>query len=133
MPKYLLEVKYTLEGVKGLLAQGGTAREAAAQAAAETLGGNVDSFFYAFGEQDLFGIIDMPDNASMAAYALTVTAGGGGRPDGAAAVTGRNSTRPRATGRVPSARLRSRPASARWPAAGGRTVASGLLQQYVCA
>ena len=77
MPKYLLEVKYTLEGVKGLLAQGGTAREAAAQAAAETLGGNVDSFFYAFGEQDLFGIIDMPDNASMAAYALTVTAGGG--------------------------------------------------------
>jgi hypothetical protein len=34
MPKFLLEVNYTLEGVRGVVAKGGSARQAAAQAAA---------------------------------------------------------------------------------------------------
>ena len=38
------------------------AREAAAQDAAKSVGGNVESLYYAFGEQDLYGIVDMPDN-----------------------------------------------------------------------
>ena len=37
MPKYLLEVNYTLEGVRGLKAEGGSARVAAATALIEGL------------------------------------------------------------------------------------------------
>jgi uncharacterized protein with GYD domain len=60
MPKYLLEVNYTLDGVRGVLSQGGTARQAAAQAAAESVGGTLESFFFAFGGTDVYVIADMP-------------------------------------------------------------------------
>ena len=77
MPKYLLEVKYTLPGIQGLLAEGGTSRLVAATAAADGLGGTVESFYYAFGEYDVYGIVDMPDEESMAAYAMRIIAAGG--------------------------------------------------------
>ncbi len=77
MAKYLLEVNYTLEGLKGVLAKGGSARKAAAAAAAKSAGGKVDSFYFAFGGTDVFVIADLPDNASAAALALTVSAAGG--------------------------------------------------------
>jgi len=77
MPKYLLEVNYTLDGVRGLLAKGGSARKAAAQTAAKSAGGKVESFHFAFGGTDAFVIAALPDNTAAAALALTVTAGGG--------------------------------------------------------
>ncbi|MEO7429027.1 MAG: GYD domain-containing protein [Acidimicrobiales bacterium] len=77
MPKYLLEVNYTLDGVRGVAAKGGSARKAAAQAAAKSVGGKVDSFHFAFGGTDVFVIADMPDNTAAAALAIAVTAGGG--------------------------------------------------------
>lgn len=77
MPKYLLKVNYTLDGVKGVLAKGGSARKAAAEAAAESAGGKVDAFYFAFGATDAYVIAEFPDNASAAALALTVSAGGG--------------------------------------------------------
>lgn len=77
MSKYLLEVNYTLDGVKGLLAQGGSARKAAAQAAAKSAGGKVDTYYFAFGSTDVYVIADLPDHAAAAALALTVSAGGG--------------------------------------------------------
>ncbi len=77
MPKYLLEVNYTLDGVRGVLAKGGSARKAAAQAAAKSVGGKVDTFYFAFGGTDVYTIIDLPDHASAAALALAVTSGGG--------------------------------------------------------
>jgi uncharacterized protein with GYD domain len=77
MPKYLLEVNYTLDGVRGVVAKGGSARKAAAQAAAKSVGGKLDSFYFAFGGTDVFAVADLPDNAAAAALALAVTAGGG--------------------------------------------------------
>lgn len=77
MPKYLLKVHYTLDGVKGVLAKGGSARKAAAQAAAKSAGGKVESFYFAFGSTDVFVVADLPDNSAAAALALTVTSGGG--------------------------------------------------------
>lgn len=77
MPKYLLEVNYTLEGLKGVMAKGGSARKAAAAAAAKSAGGKVDAFYFAFGGTDVFVIADMPDNEAAAALALTVSAAGG--------------------------------------------------------
>ena len=77
MAKYLLEVHYTLDGVRGVVSQGGSARKAAAQAAAKSVKGKVDAFYFAFGGTDVYVIADLPDNTAAAALALAVTAGGG--------------------------------------------------------
>jgi uncharacterized protein with GYD domain len=77
MPKYLLDVSYTLDGVRGVVAKGGSARRAAAEAAAKSAGGSVESFYFAFGGTDVYCIADLPDNEAAAALALTVTAAGG--------------------------------------------------------
>lgn len=77
MPKYLLEVSYTLDGLRGLRSKGGSARVAAATALIESAGGRLESFHFAFGGNDAYVIADMPDNESAAAAALTVSAGGG--------------------------------------------------------
>jgi uncharacterized protein with GYD domain len=77
MAKYLLQVSYTLEGIKGLKAQGGSARVAAATELIEGLGGSVESFYFAFGENDVYVVADFADAASAAAAALAVAAGGG--------------------------------------------------------
>jgi uncharacterized protein with GYD domain len=77
MPKYLLEATYTLDGVRGVVAKGGSARKAAAAAAAKSVGGRLESFYFAFGGTDVFAVADLPDNTAAAALALAVTAGGG--------------------------------------------------------
>ena len=76
MPKYLVEANYVGEGIKGLLKEGGTSRRAVIEKLAQSLGGTVEAFYYAFGETDVFVILNMPDNVSMAAAALTVGASG---------------------------------------------------------
>lgn len=77
MGKYLLKVNYTVEGARGLLKDGGTARRSAAQKAAESLGGRLESMYFAFGDTDAIVIADMPDNASVAAISLALAASGG--------------------------------------------------------
>lgn len=77
MPKYLLRVNYTAEGAKGVIRDGGSKRRAVAQAAAESVGGRIESFYFAFGDTDAFLVADLPDAASAAAIALTVSASGG--------------------------------------------------------
>ena len=76
MPKYLVSANYVGEGIKGLLKEGGSSRQAAVEKLVGSLGGSVESMYYAFGETDLYIIADMPDNASMTALALTVGASG---------------------------------------------------------
>jgi uncharacterized protein with GYD domain len=77
MAKYLLETNYSLEGIKGVKAKGGSARVAAAKELVEGLGGKLECFYFGFGGSDVFAIVDMPDNVSAAAAALIVSAGGG--------------------------------------------------------
>ena len=77
MSKYMLEVSYTLDGVKGLSEESGSTRVAAATALDESLGGKVESFYFAFGDTDAYVIVDMPDDVSVASAALTVNAAGG--------------------------------------------------------
>ena len=76
MPKFLLQVNYTLDGVKGLLSKGGSARRDAARAAAESVGGTLESMYFAFGSTDAIAIAELPDNAAAAALALTVSGSG---------------------------------------------------------
>jgi uncharacterized protein with GYD domain len=77
MPKYLIEGSYTLEGVKGVQSAGGTSRRDAIAKLAESVGGQLESFYFAFGDRDVYTIVDLPDNESAAAIALTATAAGG--------------------------------------------------------
>ena len=72
MPKYLLRASYTAEGMRGLVKDGGTKRQAAAKRLVESLGGKLEAFYFAFGESDIVALVDMPDNGSAAAASLTV-------------------------------------------------------------
>jgi uncharacterized protein with GYD domain len=76
MPKYMFNASYTTEGVQGLLSDGGSARVAAANAAMESVGGTLESFYFAFGESDAVIIADFPSNADAAAVSLAVSASG---------------------------------------------------------
>ena len=76
MPKYLIEASYTLEGIKGVMKSGGTARRAAMQRAVESVGGRFEVQYFALGEHDAFVIADLPDHVSAAAISLAVTATG---------------------------------------------------------
>lgn len=76
MNQYLLQGKYLPDGVKGLLAEGGTSRCAAIEKLVASCGGTVSSIHYAFGEYDLYVIFNMPDDSSVAAAAFTARATG---------------------------------------------------------
>ena len=76
MPKYLLQANYVGDGVKGLIKEGGSGRRAAVEQLAASMDGTVESMYYAFGDTDVYLIVDMPDNASMTAVALIANATG---------------------------------------------------------
>ena len=77
MPKYLWKVRYSVEGLNGVKKEGGTARVAAATKLVESVGGTVESFYFAFGGHDAYVIADMPSAVACAAGAITVGAAGG--------------------------------------------------------
>ncbi|MFI0786835.1 GYD domain-containing protein [Streptomyces lydicus] len=76
MPKYLVQASYTSEGAKGLLAEGGSGRRAAVEQVVRSRGGTVEALYFAYGDADLYCVIDFPDPLSMAAVAMTVRASG---------------------------------------------------------
>jgi uncharacterized protein with GYD domain len=76
VPKFMIEASLTPEGVKGVQAEGGTARREAVTKAIESAGGKLESFHFAFGDRDVYVLADFPDNESAAAMALAVNATG---------------------------------------------------------
>lgn len=76
MSKYLIRGNYVGDGIAGLMKDGGTKRLAAAEAAMGSVGGTIDCFYYAFGDTDIYGVVDMPDEASAIAASLKVNASG---------------------------------------------------------
>ena len=76
MPKYLISGSYTGEGVKGLLKEGGSSRQEAVEELTKSMGGSVEACYFAFGDDDVFVIVDMPDSVSVAATSLVVKASG---------------------------------------------------------
>jgi uncharacterized protein with GYD domain len=76
MAKYLVVANYTAEGIKGVIAKGGSSRRDAVSKMASDLGGSVESFYFAFGEGDAYVTVDLPDNVSAAAVGLAVSATG---------------------------------------------------------
>ena len=76
MPNFLFRSAYTAEGARGVIKEGGTSRRAATERAVQSVGGKLESFYFAFGGTDVFLIVDLPDNASAAALNLTNKAAG---------------------------------------------------------
>ena len=75
MPLYLTRFSYTPETWARLIGNPEDRRKAA-QAYIESVGGSLHGFWYSFGEHDAYTLWEAPDNASMAAVALAITAGG---------------------------------------------------------
>ena len=76
MPKYLVQASYVGEGLQGLLKEGGSSRKKTVETVIKGMGGTLESFYYAFGEYDVLGIAEMPDNVTAAAFSLAINASG---------------------------------------------------------
>ncbi len=76
MAKYLVTANYSPDGVKGVLKSGGTARADAVAKSIAGLGGTMESFYFAFGSEDAYVTVDLPDNTTAAALGLVVSATG---------------------------------------------------------
>jgi uncharacterized protein with GYD domain len=77
MAKYLYTGSYTHAGIKGVIAEGGTGRRDAVARLAESVGGSLESFYWAFGGDDFHLIVDLPSAEAAASIAMTVGASGG--------------------------------------------------------
>ncbi len=75
MPHYLLQASYNTSGMAGLVKEPQNRIEKVTPAI-EALGGRVECGYFAFGEHDIVVVCEMPDNASAAALAMAVGAGG---------------------------------------------------------
>ncbi len=76
MPKYLIQAAYTAEGLKGLAKDKASGRKAAVQAAMKAVKGKIDSMYFSFGADDVFLVVDAPDNIAVASLSLTAGATG---------------------------------------------------------
>lgn len=79
MPKYLAVASYTSEGIKGLTKAGGVSRRTVVDKLLKSLGGHLEAFYFAFGENDAYLILDVPDNLTAAAISLAVAGAGATR------------------------------------------------------
>jgi uncharacterized protein with GYD domain len=76
MPKFMFHGSYTASGAAGVLKDGGSGRTKAIEALAASLGGSIDSVYWATGKDDFFITGDLPDTKAAATLSLTVGASG---------------------------------------------------------
>ena len=76
MAKYLITASYSAEGLKGLQKDKATGRRDAVRQAVESVGGRLESYYFAFGEDDVVSIVDLPGNVAASALSLAVSATG---------------------------------------------------------
>ena len=76
MARYLFIARYASGGVRGVVKAGGSVRRAAIQKMAQDLGGRMETFDFAFGDDDVYTIVELPDNKAAAAVALAVNSTG---------------------------------------------------------
>lgn len=75
MASYLFQVAYSPEAWAAMIKHPQDRAEAV-RSSIEKLGGKVVGFYLAFGDYDVVGIIEMPDNVAASAFAMAVAAGG---------------------------------------------------------
>ena len=76
MAKYMLKVSYSPEGIQGVMKEGGTSRVTAIEKLLADVGGSLESFYFAFGEDDVYVIASVPDQATAMAIAATIGSSG---------------------------------------------------------
>ena len=76
MAKYLITATYTAEGARGVATEGGSTRRARVAELCQQVGGSLEAFYFAFGETDVYSILDLPDDATAAAISMAVTGTG---------------------------------------------------------
>ncbi len=76
MPKFLVEVSYTAEGLKGLQRDKAAGRMAAVKSALKAVDGQLEALYWCLGERDAIAVLDLPDTATAAALATAISASG---------------------------------------------------------
>lgn len=76
MAKYLFHGSYTEEGLRGLLEKGGSSRRSAVEQVLKSVGGTLEAYYFAFGDNDFYLVADLPDNVSATAMSLVSNASG---------------------------------------------------------
>ena len=76
MSRYMFIARYDSAGVKGVVSKGGTARASVIEKVAADLGGRMETFDFAFGEDDVYTLCELPDNKAAAPLAMAVNSTG---------------------------------------------------------
>jgi uncharacterized protein with GYD domain len=76
MPRYLVEATYDHEAFTALVRAPHSPIEQI-EPAVSTLGGCIETAYFAFGDCDLILIVELPDNVSAAALSMAASASGG--------------------------------------------------------
>jgi uncharacterized protein with GYD domain len=76
MAHYLFQAAYTSDAWAALVSHPHN-RVDVIRPVIERLGGHLACAYFAFGEYDVVGIMEMPDDVSAAAFSLAASAGGG--------------------------------------------------------
>lgn len=72
MPKFLFCGTYTEEGLAGLKHEGAAARREAVQELITSAGGTLEALYWAFGEDDVYCLADLPSTVAAGAVTLAV-------------------------------------------------------------
>ena len=75
MAYYMVQAAYTSEAIAAMVKKPED-RAAAIRPVVEKLGGKLVGIWFCFGEYDVVGISELPDNVSAAAFAFAVSQGG---------------------------------------------------------
>jgi uncharacterized protein with GYD domain len=72
MARFMFQGSYSTEGVKGVLKDGGTGRRTAIESAIKSIGGHLEAVYFAFGDTDVYVIVDGLDNEQALTFAMGV-------------------------------------------------------------
>ena len=75
MAYYMVQAAYTAEAIAAMVKKPED-RVSAIAPVVEKLGGKLVGMWFSFGEYDVVGIAEMPDNVSAAAFAFAISQGG---------------------------------------------------------
>ena len=76
MAHYMFRARYTQAGIQGVLKEGAASRVKAVTDLVTSVGGRVETMYWAFGEDDFVMIAELPSNAAAPAAATRVSATG---------------------------------------------------------
>jgi uncharacterized protein with GYD domain len=77
LKKYLIQGSYTVQGMRGLIKEGSSSRIRHFKENIANLSGKVESVYHAFGDYDVYAIVELEDNISSAALTMALSSGGG--------------------------------------------------------